>query len=615
VYRHAGVFRDATDGIFKFFDGYLPEPNETAYIDTANASFHLANVQATTFIGNVQGQVTDISNHDTDDLPEGIANLYFTNTRAIGSLTAGSGITIEANGVISAAAEASPVFDDITANTVTATDFFVEDANGNVIGRVADGNTNDVMLQSYVDHDIYLYPANGTGTVYIEGNLEVNGTTVFTLTTDSVSEGSNLYFTNARVEAYINDNVSTSNITEGSNLYYTNDRVGAYITDNVTTDDIPEGVSNLYYTNAKVEAYITDNIRTSNIGEDGNTTIGNVYFSNSRAVQAFTAGDGLVIESNGLVLVTATGVATIVASELYAGDGTNTDFTMGSTVEQSDDILVFINGVAQIPEVDYTVDNVTISFTSPPVNQSNVEVRFFGSGDALIDARGYFSQSINGATGYAVTSLTDTALTVPLNQRYILHSLFVTNIDDSLSGNVGVTATIDQHNGGSPNGNTNVYIGNVIPIDHRMSVELLKKPQILNAGDKVSMRAFKDGAGANSNVHAYLVYEAKSDINYFGRGINLGDVNEHILFDTGGDPSTIENIRLANYGGAAAAATVEWTNSSNVTQAYFCYNFVVPQNTTVELMENPKLLPADGRILISASAPNAIAVSVSGRKH
>lgn len=593
TYQHAGVFRDATDGVFKFFDGYLLEPSGNAFIDTSDASFHLANIQATTLIGNVTGRVSDITNHDTDDLPEGSANLYFTNTRAIGSLTAGTGIVIEANGVISSQAEASPVFDDITANSVTANaitspEFNIEDANGTAIGQVAEGDTNDVMLQSYSGHDIYLYPSNGNGTVFVDGNLQVNGIATFTLSTDGVTEGSNLYFTNDRALSAVVDNLSTSNVIEGTNLYYTN---------------------------ARVEAYITDNIRTSNIGENGNTTIGNVYFSNSRAVQAFTAGDGLVIESNGLVLVTATGVATIVASELYAGDGTNTDFIVGSTVDQSDDIIVFVNGLAQIPDVDYTVSNNLISFTTAPINQSNVEVRFFGSGDALIDARGYFSQSINGAVGYEVTSLTAPALTVPLNLRYILHSIYVTNIDDSLTGNVGITATLDQYNGGSPDGNTNVYIANVLPVDHRMSVELLKKPQILNAGDKVSLRAFKDGAGANSNVHAYLVYETRSDINYFGRGINVSDLSEHIIFDTGGDASTIENVRLANYGGSAAAATVKWANSSNVTQAYFCYNFVVPPNTTVELLENPKVLPSDGRIMASASAPNAISVSVSGRKH
>lgn len=43
-YAHAGLFRDATDGVFKFFDGYEPEPDESVFIDTAHNTFALADV-------------------------------------------------------------------------------------------------------------------------------------------------------------------------------------------------------------------------------------------------------------------------------------------------------------------------------------------------------------------------------------------------------------------------------------------------------------------------------------------------------------------------------------------------------------------------------------------
>jgi hypothetical protein len=48
TYAHAGIFRDATDARWKFFDGYTPEPDASAYIDTANASFRIADIQANT---------------------------------------------------------------------------------------------------------------------------------------------------------------------------------------------------------------------------------------------------------------------------------------------------------------------------------------------------------------------------------------------------------------------------------------------------------------------------------------------------------------------------------------------------------------------------------------
>ena len=55
TYAHAGLFRDASDGVFKVFDSYTPEPDESAFIDTAHASFNLADFQATNFIGDLQG--------------------------------------------------------------------------------------------------------------------------------------------------------------------------------------------------------------------------------------------------------------------------------------------------------------------------------------------------------------------------------------------------------------------------------------------------------------------------------------------------------------------------------------------------------------------------------
>ena len=47
TYRHGGIFRDATDGKWKFFDGYTPEPSHP--IDTGDASYSPAPVVAEYF--------------------------------------------------------------------------------------------------------------------------------------------------------------------------------------------------------------------------------------------------------------------------------------------------------------------------------------------------------------------------------------------------------------------------------------------------------------------------------------------------------------------------------------------------------------------------------------
>ena len=58
TYGHTGVFRDASDGVWKFFDSYTPEPDDDIYIDTTHASFNFADVQAGTFIGALTGNAT-----------------------------------------------------------------------------------------------------------------------------------------------------------------------------------------------------------------------------------------------------------------------------------------------------------------------------------------------------------------------------------------------------------------------------------------------------------------------------------------------------------------------------------------------------------------------------
>ena len=76
------------------------------------------------------------------------------------------------------------------------------------------------------------------------------------ITTAHIGEGSNLYFTNARVDSRIGD-LSTSNLSEGTNLYYTQARFNTAFAAK-STSDLSEG-TNLYYTDARVGSYLTTN--------------------------------------------------------------------------------------------------------------------------------------------------------------------------------------------------------------------------------------------------------------------------------------------------------------------------------------------------------------------
>ena len=145
--------------------------------------------------------------------------------------------------------------------------------------------------------------------------------------TSDLSEGSNLYYTNARADARVNlqtganlvlSNKSTSDLSEGSNLYYTNARADARIAA-ATTSDLSEG-TNKYYTTSRGDsdtgAYIA-----------GNRTYGNITTTGYIAGPATMTIDPAAVGDNTGTLV--------VAGNLQV-DGTTT--TINSTTVAIDDL-------------------------------------------------------------------------------------------------------------------------------------------------------------------------------------------------------------------------------------------------------------------------------------
>ena len=114
---------------------------------------------------------------------------------------------------------------------------------------------------------------------YVDGAISTVSSTVDNLTTSDISEGTNLYYTDARVDSYINSSISTDDVQEGNNLYYMDSRaqyaagvqlagatksnIDITYVDGIlsitaedgiagkTTDDLPQGLTNLYFTDQK----------------------------------------------------------------------------------------------------------------------------------------------------------------------------------------------------------------------------------------------------------------------------------------------------------------------------------------------------------------------------
>lgn len=127
TYRHAGFFRDATDGVWKVFDSYLPEPDASPYIDTSNSSFRIASFQANTFIGS-GASLTSIPNAS---LLNSSISINGTNVSLGQSITIPTGLTLQSvktsnftalsgnsypvnttSGAVTVTLPASPVFGD-----------------------------------------------------------------------------------------------------------------------------------------------------------------------------------------------------------------------------------------------------------------------------------------------------------------------------------------------------------------------------------------------------------------------------------------------------------------------------------------------------------------------
>ena len=100
------------DYIVGLIGGTATSANEANKVVKRDASGNFAAGTITaTFVGNVTGTVSSLSNHDTDDLAEG-ANLYFTNARALSATAAaydgaGSAAAAQSAAISAAATDAT----------------------------------------------------------------------------------------------------------------------------------------------------------------------------------------------------------------------------------------------------------------------------------------------------------------------------------------------------------------------------------------------------------------------------------------------------------------------------------------------------------------------------
>ncbi len=189
----------------------------------------------------------------------------FTYNKTTDALTVGSVTTTGASPSVSAAGALSI--------STTA-------SNGDI--TITPHNTGDIIL------DGQKWPqADGSANQYLKtnggGQLSWDS-----LTTDDVTEGANLYYTDARARAAI---------SEGSAQLSYNSSTGVLTFTQDNTDGIAEGSTNLYYTDARANAAFDTRLATKDTGDLAEGS--NQYFTNARAIAA-VQGTNIDMGSNNI---------------------------------------------------------------------------------------------------------------------------------------------------------------------------------------------------------------------------------------------------------------------------------------------------------------------------
>jgi len=363
-------------------------------VDGANATLTYSNagdrfvfnkdIEAATLVG----QVSDISNHDTDDLTEGTTNLYYTDTRVRNAVSATTGLDYDS---------ATGVF-NLADTTVTAGTFGsaseVPVITVDAQGRITSASTINVAGVSSFSYD------SNTGDLDIgtaDGSTFTATVDLGPFSTDNLTEGSNLYYTDARVDAHLSGGtgVSFSNGTISigqpvgttDNVAFNDVTVNGDLTVSGTTTSIDTNTLNVEDINVTVANGATSATAangaglTADLGSDGVAT-----FTYDSANDRWSMNKTLDTDLIGNV----TGDVTGSVSDISNHD--TDDLTEGTTNLYYTDTRVR-NAVSASGDLTFNSSTGTFSFTE----RTDAEVR------GLLSAAG--DLNYNSTTGeFSVTT-------------------------------------------------------------------------------------------------------------------------------------------------------------------------------------------------------------------
>jgi hypothetical protein len=200
TYAHTGVFRDATDGRWKFFKGYVPEPGQA--IDTANATFQYADVQANTVYAALSGNATTATTLQTARTIGGVSFDGSANINLPGVNTTGNQNTTGSAATLTTARTIA-ISGDVTG---TATSF-----NGSADITISAGITANTIVNADINTSAAIADTK-LATISTAGKVSNSATTATNANTVSaiVARDASGNFSAGTISAALSGNATTA---------------------------------------------------------------------------------------------------------------------------------------------------------------------------------------------------------------------------------------------------------------------------------------------------------------------------------------------------------------------------------------------------------------------
>lgn len=391
---------------FSGYNGITFDSGRISIDSTYDAVFNSLTINSTAVFGKSNGSISVNANQFKGNSTQTVFNVVSEDSASSTVLALGVNNQYDhAVGTIGNAADN----DFVIGFTGTATDFIIKNnithtpfdlSGGDILFKIDKGGTinipDDTEAASKteaaltiagglgVDKNIRAQDIIAAGNVTATGQLfgDLSAASLFNLTTGDLKEdsfGVNRYYTDARVDSYINASILTTDITEGTNLYYTTARADSAAKRAISVNDGGGDGSLVYVDSTGVFTYT------------GPTD------SDVRA--HFAAGTGVTFDSSTGVISIGQAIGTGDSIEFAGGSITGNFNVSGNLIVGGDYVLN--------QTTDLRVTNALIKLADSNTNDTvdiGVVGRYSQNGGSTIRRAGFFRDASNGEW-YTFTNL------------------------------------------------------------------------------------------------------------------------------------------------------------------------------------------------------------------